>query len=186
MIPGIEVDYTDGVSFLLRQLGHHSHVMFSEQIAAINLTPPHAGILRAIAAEPGRNQRALSEHLSVLPSRLVAYLDELEEAGYVERRRKNQDRRQYALYLTPEGKKLIRKLSGFARQHEDQMIVGLTAEQCDTLHGLLSAMAKQQGLTPHVHPGFRGSDAWGKPPRRSQQLHADGTTPPTPAGTVLN
>jgi DNA-binding MarR family transcriptional regulator len=160
MIPGVGTDHTDGVSFLLRQLGYHSTAVFTDQIAAINLTLPHAGILRAIAAKPGDSQRALAGYLGLMPSRLVAYLDQLEEAGYIERRRNAGDRRQYNLHLTAEGKKLMRKLSGFASQHEDQLTAPLTPEQRQTLYELLAAVAEHQGLTPHVHPGFRGLDAW--------------------------
>ena len=135
-------------------------MLFTEQIAAIKLTLPHAGILRAIAAEPARSQRALAAHLGMVPSRLVAYLDELEESGYIERRRNSGDRRQHALHLTAQGKSLMRKLSGFARQHEDQLTAPLSPDQRQALHDLLVTVATRQGLTPHVHPGFRGLDAW--------------------------
>jgi DNA-binding MarR family transcriptional regulator len=160
MIPEVGTDHTDGVSFLLRQLGYHSTALFTEQIAAIKLTLPLAGILRAIAGAPGGSQRALAGYLGLMPSRLVAYLDELEEAGYIERRRNIGDRRQYNLYLTAEGKKLMRKLSGFASQHEDQLTAPLSPDQRQALHELLTMVATHQGLTPHVHPGYRGLDEW--------------------------
>jgi DNA-binding MarR family transcriptional regulator len=160
MIPGVGADHTDGVSFLLRQLGYHFTELFTDQIAAINLTLPHAGILRAIAAKPGESQRALATYLGLMPSRLVAYLDQLEGAGYIERRRNSGDRRQYNLYLTADGKKLMRKLSASARQHEDEVTAPLSPEQRQTLYELLTTVADHQGLTPHVHPGFRGLDAW--------------------------
>ncbi|OBG29807.1 MarR family winged helix-turn-helix transcriptional regulator [Mycobacterium sp. 852002-51057_SCH5723018] len=148
-------DHPDGVAFLLAQLGHHAASLFAEQVATIELTPPHAGILRAIAAEPGRSQQALSAQLGMLPSRVVAYVDELEERGYVERRRNPDDRRLHALYLTASGKRLMRKLSELARQHELRFAATLDPEQYSTLRGLLATMAQQQGLMPHVHPGYR-------------------------------
>src|SRR6201993_510598 len=107
-----------GVAFLLAQLGHHAAERFSERIAALDLTPPHAGILRAIAAAPGGSQQALSTQLQLLPSRVVAFVDELEDRGYVERRPNPDDRRQYALYLTADGRKLMEKVSRIARQHD--------------------------------------------------------------------
>jgi DNA-binding MarR family transcriptional regulator len=148
-------DRQDGVAFLLAQLGHHAAALFAEQMATIELGPPHAGILRAIAAEPGRSQQALSAQLGVLPSRIVVYVDELEERGYVERRRNPDDRRLHAIHLTAAGKKLMRKLSVLARQHELRLTAALDAEQRDTLRGLLATVARQQGLTPQVHPGYR-------------------------------
>jgi DNA-binding MarR family transcriptional regulator len=143
------------VAFLLSQLGHRSASVFADLIASIDLTPPHAGILRVIAAEPGRSQQALSGQLGLLPSRVVAYVDELEDLGYVERRRNPDDRRLHALYLTPSGKKALSKIGELGRQHERLMTAGLDSEQRDTLRQLLAAIAERQGLTPHVHPGYR-------------------------------
>lgn len=146
---------TGGVAFLLAQLGQHATVLFAERIAALDLNPPQAGILRAISIEPGRSQQALSEQLGLLPSRVVAFVDDLEGRGYVERRRNPTDRRQHALYLTPSGEELMRELSVLARQHEQQITAGLNAEQRATLMELLSAVVARQGLTPGVHPGYR-------------------------------
>ena len=149
------VSSADGVAFLLAQLGHHAATLFAEQVAALELTPPQAGILRAIAAEPGRSQQALSAQLGMLPSRVVVYVDELEERGYVERRRNPDDRRLHALHLTASGKRLMRKLSELARRHELRLTAALDPEQYSALHGLLSVVAREQGLTPRVHPGYR-------------------------------
>ena len=143
------------MAFLLSQLGHRSASVFAELVASIDLTPPHAGILRAIAAEPGRSQQALSGQLGLLPSRVVAYVDELEDRGYVERRRNPDDRRLHALYLTASGKKVMSKLGELGRAHERQLTAGLDAAQRDTLRQLLRIVAEQQGLTLHVHPGYR-------------------------------
>jgi DNA-binding MarR family transcriptional regulator len=145
----------DSVAFLLSQLGHRSASVFTDLIASIDLTPPHAGILRAIAAEPGRSQQALSGQLGLLPSRVVAYVDELEDRGYVERRRNPADRRLHALHLTASGKKVITKIGELGRQHDRLLTAGLDSQQRDILHQLLATIAEHQGLTPHVHPGFR-------------------------------
>jgi DNA-binding MarR family transcriptional regulator len=145
----------DGVAFLLSQLGHHSASVFVDLIASIDLTPAHAGILRAVAAEQGRSQQALSGELGLLPSRVVAYVDELEDRGYVERRRNPDDRRLHAIHLTASGKKLMGKITDLARQHDRLLTAGLDAQQRETLRELLATVAEQQGLTPHVHPGYR-------------------------------
>jgi DNA-binding MarR family transcriptional regulator len=145
----------DNVAFLLAQLGHHSASLFADLMASIDLTPPHAGIVRAIAAEPGSSQQALSGQLGLLPSRVVAYVDELEDRGYVERRRNPADRRLHALYLTASGKKLMTKIGDLARQQDRLITAGLDAEQRATLHQLLAAVAERQGLAPHIHPGYR-------------------------------
>jgi DNA-binding MarR family transcriptional regulator len=158
-------DHGDGIAFLLTQLGHDAATQFAEQMATIDLSPPHAGILRTIASEPGSSQQALSGRLGVLPSRVVAHVDELEARGYVERRRNPDDRRLHALYLTTSGKRLMQKISTLARQHERRMTAGLDEQQRGTLRELLGTLAQQRGLTPHVHPGYR---TLGRPSGRSK------------------
>jgi DNA-binding MarR family transcriptional regulator len=152
-------DHGDGIAFLLTQLGHDAATQFAERMATVDLSPPHAGILRAIAAEPGRSQQALSGQLGVLPSRIVAHVDELENRGYVERRRNPDDRRLHALHLTTSGKRLLQKISTLARQHEGTITAGLDDRQRATLHELLATLARQRGLVPHVHPGYRNLGA---------------------------
>src|ERR1700759_5563669 len=105
---------THGVAILLAQLGRHSADRFTELIAELNLTGPQAAILRAIAGEPGRSQQALSEQLGLLPSRVVAFVDELEQRGLLQRRRNPGDRRLYALYLTEQGNDLMTRLAAVA------------------------------------------------------------------------
>src|SRR5690349_2657829 len=138
-------------------------------MATVELTPPHAGILRAISAQPGLSQQALSSQLSLLPSRVVAYVDDLEDRGYVERRRNPDDRRLHALFLSTAGKKMLRRIGDLARRHDERMTTGLDAAQRENLRALLQTLAEQHDLTPHVHPGFRN-------------LGRAGAGPVTPAG----
>jgi len=146
---------TGGVAFLLAQLGAYAAERFAERVAALGLNPPQAGILRAIAAAPGRSQQALSEQLGLLPSRVVAFVDLLEERGYVERRRNPGDRRLHALYLTDHGQQLLAEIGQAGRAHEEEITGGLSAGQRDELAALLQALAARHGLTPGVHPGYR-------------------------------
>jgi DNA-binding MarR family transcriptional regulator len=142
-------------SFLLAQLGAYAADRFAERIAALDLIPAQAGILRAIAAEPGRSQQALSEQLGLLPSRVVAFVDDLEHRGYVERRRNPDDRRLYALYLTTGGQQLLADIGKVARAHDEEITGGLTAAQREEFAATLQALASRHGLTPGVHPGYK-------------------------------
>ena len=145
---------------MLRQLGFYSTTVFAEQLATLELSAAHAGVLRAIAADPGRSQHYLSAYLGLAPGRLVVYLDELEERGYIERRRDSGDRRRNAIHLTEAGKKLMRKIAGFARQHENQLTAGLNHDQSLLSEPFLTTVAEHQGLKPHVHPGYQALDSW--------------------------
>jgi DNA-binding MarR family transcriptional regulator len=143
------------VAFQLAQLGAHAAMRFAERIKAIDLTPPQAGLLRLIVAQPGLSQQAYATRLGMPPSRFVLLADELEGRGLLERRRGEPDRRSYALRLTAAGEQLFRELGTVARAHEDDICTALTAAERSTLRDLLGRIAQQQGLTPGVHPGYR-------------------------------
>jgi DNA-binding MarR family transcriptional regulator len=144
-----------GTAFLLAQLGAHAARGFGDRIAALGLTPPHAGLIRKVASDPGISQQALAEHLGIMPSRMVALVDELESKGIVERRRSTEDRRNYALELTPAGRQVLGELSRIAAEHEEAVCAALSKDERLQLRDLCRRIAEQQGLTPGVHPGYR-------------------------------
>jgi DNA-binding MarR family transcriptional regulator len=147
-----------GAAFLLAQVGAHGATRFADRLIPLGLTPPQAGILRAIAADPGRTQNAVAKHLGLHASRLVAYIDDLERAGLVERRRSVLDRRHSALHLTDQAPSMMARLGQVAAEHEVDLCSALNLGERKQLAELLRRVADQQGLTPAVHPGFGRSD----------------------------
>lgn len=143
-----------GAAFLLAQVGAHGASRFAQRLVPLGLTPPQAGILRAISAEPGRSQNAVAEQLGLHQSRLVSLIDDLERAGLVERRRSANDRRHSALHLTDKAPRMLADLGQAAAQHEADLCAALNADERSQLAALLRRIADQQGLTPGVHPGF--------------------------------
>ncbi|RMI47757.1 MarR family transcriptional regulator [Actinomadura harenae] len=144
-----------GVAFLLAQLGSHAAGLFAERVAALDLTPPQAGLLRMLKGSPGCSQRELADRLGMPPSRFVPFVDTMEERGLVERRRNPDDRRLHALYLTEAGESLLDELRPLAMAHEADLTSTLSPEEYRQLKGLLQRMAADKNLTPGVHPGFR-------------------------------
>ena len=142
-------------AFLLAQIGAHAATQFGERLKGLGLTRPHAGILRLIALTPGLSQQELARRLAILPSQLVALLDELEERGLIERRPDARDRRTYALHLTTAGRNVLEQISRIAREHDDAICAALNVHERLQLKALLGRIAEQQGLSPGVHPGYR-------------------------------
>ncbi|MFE9655479.1 MarR family winged helix-turn-helix transcriptional regulator [Micromonospora sp. NPDC006431] len=143
-----------GAAFLLAQVGAHASSRFAERIADLGLTPPQAGLIRAIAAAPASSQQQLATQLGLLPSRVVAFVDDLESRGLLRRERSSVDRRQYALHLTQDGEALMRRLQHVARTHERDLCQALDEAEHAQLVALLGRIADQQGLTAGVHPGY--------------------------------
>ncbi|GAA4848182.1 hypothetical protein GCM10023201_45140 [Actinomycetospora corticicola] len=149
------MDRPSGAAFLLTQLGTHAARRFGERVADLDLTPPQAGLLRAVAREPGRSQQALAGRLGTPATRLVALVDALEARGVLERRRNPGDRRLYAVHLTAAGEELVRDLGRLAAEHEDALLSSLDADERRSLASLLGRVAAAEGLTAGVHPGYR-------------------------------
>jgi DNA-binding MarR family transcriptional regulator len=142
------------VTFLLAQVGAHAAKQFAERLTAVNLTPPHAGILRRLSHSPGMSQRELATQLGMHASRLVAVVDEMESLGLVVRGGNRADRRTNSLQLTPKGKQKLAEISVISMQHNSAMCAALNQEEREMLASLLQRIADQQGLIPGVHPGF--------------------------------
>jgi DNA-binding MarR family transcriptional regulator len=144
-----------GVAFLLAQIGSHGAAKFAERLDLLKLTPPQAGILGVIGRQDGLSQQALADLLGMFPSRLVLLLDELEQAGLIERRPNDSDRRIYALHLTARGKKASQAIGRVARQHENALCAALNSSERELLVRLLARIADEQRLRPGIHPGYR-------------------------------
>ena len=138
----------------------HSSQLWRERMAGLGLDPRHVVLLRMVAAEEGRSQLALGQQMRLPPSRMVAFVDELEELGLLERRPNSADRRVRALYVTDKGAQVLEAVMEVSAEHERQLTRGLSAAEVKELKRLLSRVADEQGLAPGVHPGV----AMPKPP----------------------
>jgi len=136
-------------------VGAHAASKFAERLAKLELIPPHAGILRVLGSKPGITQQELANTLEVVPSRLVALIDDIESRALVERRENPGDRRRYALHLTSKGQAALEAIGRIGREHSEALLRALSEDERRQLAALLQRIADEQGLTRGVHPGLR-------------------------------
>ena len=162
-------------AFLLSQLGTLASARFAEALAALELTPPLAGVLRVLGAQPGLSQQELARRLAAAPSRVVGYLDELQGRGAIARA-PGDDRRVNRITLTETGRELLDDVTRVARNHNESLLASLNASQRRELRDLLASLAEGLGLQPSAHPGYarpdvsRSAGGTGSPRPRSAQL----------------
>jgi DNA-binding MarR family transcriptional regulator len=123
-------------AFLLRKAAHRVTSMAEEMLHPHGLTMRHFGVLSAIEAEPGQNQRGVGERLRIDRTTVVALTDDLETAGLLERRR-GSDRRMFALFLTPAGEHRLAELKELTAVVHERFLANLTEQERDTLRNLL-------------------------------------------------
>lgn len=76
----------------------------AERLRAIGLSVPQCDVLTTLTEAEGISQQDLAQRLYVTKGNISGLLDRLERAALVERRSTAADRRQYAIYLTPQGR----------------------------------------------------------------------------------
>lgn len=139
------------VGFTLSSLGFAVAAEFRERLAPLGIEPRDFALMRAVGAAEGLTQQAIGERLRIPPSRMVAFVDSLEERGLLERRAHPTDRRARALHTTPRGRKLMARAYEAAVGFETDLCAGLGAGERDRLLELLGAVAGTLGVPPGVH-----------------------------------
>jgi len=94
-------------------------------------------LLHLARARSPMRQKDLARSLSVDSSSVVRILDSLEEAGLVERKEEETDRRAKILHLTRRGKETVRKVEAVARDVRNEALAGISEEDLATAFRVL-------------------------------------------------
>ncbi|SFW86999.1 MarR family winged helix-turn-helix transcriptional regulator [Amycolatopsis australiensis] len=98
-MPGNPVEAFDMAFQLAARLGEAMQRALAER----DLTPSRAEVIYVLARDGELVQRALAEALGCTPRHVTGLIDQLEGAGFVERRAHPHDRRATAVHLTDDG-----------------------------------------------------------------------------------
>ena len=83
------------------------------------------GALIVLVQEGPLSQQRLGERQGIDRTTMVAVVDELERAGFVERRRDPSDRRAYSLQATASGRRVLQQAGEVAKRAEDEFLAPL-------------------------------------------------------------
>ena len=119
----------------------HWRLSFRGQSVAI--TPVQGGILLLLDRNPGMSQVALARLMDVEGPTLVHVVDRLEEEDLIARARRSNDRRFYALHITPAGRKVLEAVTDFVPHREAELLVDLSPTERATLLELLQRVVRR-------------------------------------------
>lgn len=132
-----------GSMSLLTQLSRVVYRRATEEVIGMKLKQLIA--LDHLRQQQGCLQQVLGQSLMLDPNNCVLLLNDLDDRGYVERRRDPADRRRHLVEITPAG---LEALSGAERKLEsleDEVLANLSAAERTELHDLLAkALAGQE------------------------------------------
>jgi DNA-binding MarR family transcriptional regulator len=95
-------------------------------------------VLSYLAEHDGVQQQELGETLCMDSNNLVLLLNELETAGFAQRRRDPEDRRRHIVELTGVGREALRRAEQGRESVEDEVLGALDSDERDTLRRLLA------------------------------------------------
>jgi MarR family transcriptional regulator, transcriptional regulator for hemolysin len=95
-------------------------------------------LARLSRAGDGVRQIELADALDVEPITLCRMIDRLEEAGLVERRRDDHDRRAWRIFLTPAAVPVLARLEAMGAVFNADVLAGISPAEQDVAERVLS------------------------------------------------
>ncbi|WP_067484918.1 MarR family winged helix-turn-helix transcriptional regulator [Actinomadura hibisca] len=121
-----------------------------DSLAPLGLTPAQARALRVIIRYAPLRMVDLAARLDIVPRSATTLVDALEEAGLVARRPDPANRRSLLVEPTGAGLDARARMSAVRREAAEELFAPLSAEQRETLHGLLAVLDDAE--PPHDCP----------------------------------
>jgi MarR family transcriptional regulator for hemolysin len=125
------------ISWIMRQTRRR----FDQEASAMGLTYSRARALRMIAQDEGLTQTQLAEELEVETPTVKRLIDGLEEAGFVERRATESDKRANSLHLTETGRDLRARIEEFTANIRREIFSGITPAEIELALSIFDRVA---------------------------------------------
>jgi DNA-binding MarR family transcriptional regulator len=129
------------IGFLLHLAQSRLRDLVIEAIEGSGLHPGQLAVLGALSDQGGMSQRRLGELTRIEKSSMVLYLDGLESAGWVLRRRDPRDRRAHIVMLTLKGGRDFAKLGPRLLSAQRRFLQSLSAADVAVLTELLTRLS---------------------------------------------
>ena len=132
----MHVDTSRGTVVMLLRLAKTIHKRSTEEVLGMKLR--QLMLLSYLRAGAPALQQQLCDALWLDPNNGVLLLNELEELGYIERRRDPADRRRHMVDITDEGRIALEHGERAQETIGDQLFAALSDEERATLRSLLN------------------------------------------------
>ncbi len=130
------VDTSPGTVVMLLRLAKVIHKRSTDERLGIKLR--QLMLLSYLRKGAPALQQQLCESLWLDPNNCVLLLNELEEMGYIERRRDPADRRRHMVDITDDGRVALERAERAQEEIGDELLSALSDEERGTLRSLLS------------------------------------------------
>jgi MarR family transcriptional regulator, temperature-dependent positive regulator of motility len=119
--------------------------VFQARVDESDLTPRQVAVLSTVAQNEGLSQTAICERTGIDRSTLADLVRRLKKKGFLERRRRKEDTRTYAVTLTEEGWRALRTIEPLAKKVDEQVLAAVpTKDRAVFVAALQSIVATLQ------------------------------------------
>jgi DNA-binding MarR family transcriptional regulator len=115
---------------------------YSESLRELNLYVGQDNLLARLWLGDGITQMQLCEHLKCEPPTVTNMVKSLEQNGFINRKRDEEDARVMRIYLTAKGKELEEPVEFKWKQQQVKLLQSISAEERLILRDLLKRMEK--------------------------------------------
>jgi DNA-binding MarR family transcriptional regulator len=138
-------------AFLLGRVGTAIKQTAIEELEREGVSLYQFPVLAVLSEGDKETQATIADTLNVDRGQLVGVLDGLEEAGLIERRRDQTDRRRHVVSLTPAGKKRLAEMRTIVKRIEDEFLEPLDEKTRRSLHDALLRLAASHDVRFEQH-----------------------------------
>lgn len=149
-LPRLMSDDLNAIGILSPLVGYHLRrafgaflLDFADTMDGTGMRQVLVGVLAVVSREPGINQGAAGRLLGISRANMVSLINELVEAGLIDRSVDSEDRRAFALNVTAKGQKKLDDCLRRIEAHESRMLAGFSPEEKDMLIRLLSRVERR-------------------------------------------
>ncbi len=135
----------DNFAFDIAETARALRREFDRRAAALGVTRAQWRVLARLRRGDGRRQVELADLLDVEPITLCRMVDRLEEAGLVERRRDEADRRAWRIHLTGKARPLVEELQALGQLFIEDALAGTSRAERETAQGVLARIRDNLG-----------------------------------------
>ncbi|MGB8455624.1 MAG: MarR family transcriptional regulator [Anaerocolumna sp.] len=115
-----------------------SQIFYAPQLADLNISSGQFMYIVAICENEGAKQDELGEIVGINKSTTAKMVTQLVTEGYARREQDSKDKRVYHVYPTEKTKKVYPKVIRILDQWSENLMNGLTKEECESLMCLMT------------------------------------------------
>ncbi len=117
-------------------------IRLKEKLKEFKIHPGQIPLLLIVHKNPGLSQKEIARHLLVSSPTIAVMLRRMEKNNFIKKKLNPEDRREYKVFLTEKGKKIMEVAKEEIEKFEKSSLKGFSKEEIKILEGLLKKIVK--------------------------------------------